>query len=180
MMDRRRFLGTLLASVGVLAIDPSKFLWQPDATAVAVIDPGAILTLERITREMLVRIVNTLQVRVPSHAPRGGSKISHTIYPHPALVLNQQYNIGMCVPDSIDRFGLDPERYIIPAADALSRRVQGVKGCGTLPHTDSATGIASCIATDPVSGLSLRGLFAPEYLGAFRGDQLRFDMLVAQ
>ncbi len=178
MMDRRGFLGTLLASVGVLAIDPSKFLWQPEATAVAVIDPGAILTLERITHEMLVRIVNTLQVRVPFDFQSEGKRLlGRAIYPHPSLILNQQYSIGMAVPDTLDRFGLDSQRFIVPAANALSTRVRGLRACGAL---SIPTGMASCIASDPVSGLSLRGLFAPEFVSGFRGDQLRFDMLVAQ
>lgn len=170
-MDRRSFIGTLMAGLGALALKPPPgLLWEPTTEAVEVAASGAFLTLNQITTEMLRQITEQLQVTVPFREE--ASLLGHSVYPQPSLVLNHQYNVGMVAPNEIDRYGLDVERYIRPAAMALSERVRGVKGCGRLELPRGAE--QACVMTHRESGLSIRGIRMFEGL-----PNLRFDMLVA-
>lgn len=177
-MERRTFLGTLLAGLGAMVVKPSAgLLWQPSEAAIEIVEPSAFITLNQITMEMLRRITNELQVTVPLRAELS-SLIGHVI-PDSSLVLNHQYNVGMCAPEQIDRYGLDVERYIDPAAKALAARARGLKGCGALP-LPSVPSMQACVMTCRSTGLSLRGLYQYSPLRAEWEPNLRFDILVAQ
>ncbi len=176
-MDRRGFIGTLLAAIGVTAIDPKALLWRPSPEAIEIIEPSAILTLNQMTFRMLKEIVNTLGVSVASDFA-GDKKIGQRIH---GVELNHQYNVGMeMLPETVDRYGLDHERYIKPAAASLVKRLNGVKGCGALPIPSGV--IRGCVAHDPRSGFALRGLmqYQMKYDYTEEIPIFRFDMLVAQ
>lgn len=170
-MERRGFLGMMLAGLGGLVLKPDfGLLWQPNETAVEVVAPGAYIGLQQITMEMLRRIVNDLQVRVP-HVDC--AKIGHTT--EGFHTLNHQHYVDMFAPSEIDRYGLDVDRYIAPLAQALSRRSAGLKGCGSL---SLPVGVEAACLVKHSSGLALRGVKV--YDIGMDSDRLRFDMLVAQ
>lgn len=175
-MNRRGFLGTMLACLGATAIDPKALLWSPTPEASAIVVPDAILTLNQITMQMLREIVNlTGSHGLPMLVEP--SKIGYGVSGH---VLNHQYSVGMEIAPEIDRFGLDAARFIKPAATAMAQRIGRPKASGSLPLPNGV--VRACVVRDPVSGLSLRGL--QQYVEDWQSDdggyhKLRFDMLVA-
>jgi hypothetical protein len=170
-MDRRRFVGTLLAALGATTIDPKALLWSPLPEATTVVDSGAILTLNQITMQMLKEIVRITGYSVPFEP--SAAKVGHSIR---GAIANRQFNVGMIAPEQVDRYGLDYERYIKPLARAFAVRLKNLKGCGELALPDIA--VRSCVVRDHESGLALRGI--QHYVLEDGLDQLRFDMLVAQ
>jgi len=164
-MERRAFLGTLLASLGVLAIDPKQLLWQPSPSGPMLLD-GACVSMEHITNRLLFELSRFVSGSVVS-AQRIGDQ---------GLV--GQVHVGMEVPENVDRYGLDVERYIEPAAHALAFRLKHARArtfaAPPLPiaYDQQASWIVSREA-----GMALRGIRMNLGPGADWREALRFDVL---
>lgn len=177
-MNRRGFLGTLLATLGATAIDPNALLWAPRPDAIDVLDADALVTLTQITKailhEITIRRADTALLRVQPTLVGHVSERGHTF--------NHQYHVSMAAPPSeLDHHGLDHERYVKRIASALNHRIGQIEACGTLEHPRGDTIIQCATAFNEASGLSLRGLACE----GFHPDTsewtqwLRFDMIVA-
>ena len=64
-MNRRGFLQTLAAGLGLAAVDPEKLLWTPNAKTIFIPAPiikasGTLITLSMITDEALRQLKNNL------------------------------------------------------------------------------------------------------------------------
>ena len=171
-MDRRGFLGTLMAGLGALVIKPADgLLWMPTPEAIEVVEPSAILTLNQITMQVLRRVRDGLNVEVPMIV---GDKIGHA---DRGVTLNQQWNIAARMPTELNKTGL-ALTHVEPIAELFIHKLKSrdIKGCGVLSHPHSVE--RCCVVRDPRSGLSVRGI---QQYDLEEGDyRLRFDMLVAQ
>lgn len=175
-MHRRGFLGTLLASVGALAIDPSTLLWRPADAALALPDvaPGALLTLNQITVEILRRVAKGLDLRAPLPLMLD-ARIGHAVSPNPSHILNHQWGVEFHAPVTVPSAGLDAQRYLDPIAAQFIQRLQGVRACGELPV--AIPGAYTARVSDPRTGLSVRGV--QTYQIGTDTERIRFDVLVA-
>jgi len=165
VIERRAFLGTLLASLGVLAIDPKQLLWQPSPSGPIIVD-GAYISMEQITDRLLFELSRLISGSVVS-AQRLGDQ---------GLV--GQVEVSMEVPERLDRYGLDVERYIEPAAHALAFRLKHARArtfaAPPLPvaYDQQASWIVSREA-----GMALRGIRMNLGPDADWREALRFDVL---
>ena len=148
-MDRRGFIGRLLASTAGLIIAPEALLWRPgvDSASLPLVYPGATLTLRQIVMEMHAAMMDRLDGLPLSHAD--GHRIGEN-------GVTQQAHIDMLAPPrEVDRYGLDVDRYIKPAADLLADhlRQKGARMCGEfpLPHLGNAYSASG-------GGLCVRGI----------------------
>jgi hypothetical protein len=160
-MNRRTFLGALVASLGTLAIDPATLLWRPPAVSegLPVLQPDALVGLPRITREMSWEIGRLWCGGVPSAASKIGED-----------VLRHQFMVTMEAPGDITEYGLDPERYVRPAAAVLAERLRDARArvCGMpiLPPAYDCVRVA-----DQTTGVVVRGIVLEDAL------TLRFDVV---
>ena len=165
-MDRRGFIGRLLASTAGLIIAPEALLWRPDAKAVALpaVSAGALLTLQQITNEMhyaMLSRLNGLPLELRDGRKKGEAWLTRQIY------------IDMLPPLNMDRYGLDAKRHIEPAAEALANelRFRGARVCGEAPLPRGYD--QACVVRG--DGLALRSIMDYDFMM----DQtlLRFDVL---
>ena len=176
-MNRRGFLGTMLALLGTTAIDPKSLLWTPDVRAVEILEPSALVTLDHITKALVEEIARLRGTVVPLdvNVLRVGDTCAS------GYTLTDHYSIDMATaPQQIDRYGLDYERYIKPIAQALHRRTSAMKACASL-ELPSTVDYASMVR-HPKSGVAVRGISHVHYDPVTDDTRhiLRFDMLVAQ
>jgi len=162
-MNRRGFLGTLLASVGALTIDPATLLWQPPESTdgLPVLEAGAMVDLDAITKAMAEEVERLWQARVV----RPFSKLGQGD-------LTRQVYITMLPPDKVDRYGLDRQRYVLPAASAMADYLRHYRAsqCGVLDHPPGAESVVV-----RREGLSLRGV---RYYDLYTDQRLlRFDIV---
>lgn len=193
-LSRRGFIGTLMASLGALALKPpSSLLWAPTAEETAVVlAPGALVDLDRITLEVLRKLLARLELQdtnlrddalhisaAENYIERLGSTINVSRTP---LILNQQWSVGLAdIPRSLDHHGLDPaivDRTVEAFVRAIHRHGP-VLGAGQLPLPPD---IEHAFRATDRNGLSVRGLHAIVF-NFDTGDVdhlVRFDVLVAQ
>lgn len=177
LVERRTFIGTLMASVVGTAFEWRPLLWAPaPARDLPLIAPAALVTLEDITREALRRLVarvdspmTLMPVNHIGDVLRNGFQLHHW-----------GVDLAADLPSIVNQCGFDPDRYLEPAMANLAHQLRKIqpRGCGQLPLP------AGCFAverlTDKASGLSLRGIF--DYDWREDGEAvptLRFDVLVA-
>lgn len=174
-MDRRGFIGRLAAGFGALVVAPPDLLWQPMPEAVELVRPEALVGLRQITAATLAEIEHILGVSVPHNFDGAGVRIGDRAETYE---LNQQYSVELGpqhLPSDLDSYGIDVQRYLLPAAKALVERMRGVKAGGQLPLSPQLHARRS-VVSNPQSGLSLRG----SYVYEVGYPHLRFDTLVAQ
>lgn len=177
-MERRAFIGTLLAGVAGTIFADKTILWAPvpENVTAPVVASDALLTLDQITREALRQLVRQTNLpRILTVVPYG--KLGEQ---HEGIALTQQYNVDFKPPDDVDLNGLDPERYITPVSMLLAERLNKLpklKGSGLLELPQA---YHSSLVVDNASGLAMRGImgsFFDEELGRWQ-PRLRFDVLV--
>ena len=167
-MNRRGFLGALMASLVGTAIAPSEVLWMPSPEkGLPIVAPHAFLTLQQITHEVGRLMAKRIALPV-SMAPDGlllGSdgmtKLVHVLMP---------------VPRELGVYGLDSDRYIKPVAEALTSRTQleGWDRFGELPIRIGGCDVARWTRCTG-KGVSVRGVMS--YDPGFDEYMLRFDVL---
>lgn len=163
MHNRRDFIGRLAASIVGLSLAPRALLWEPQAAGPAVA-AGALLTIDQITREMARRLARDIDGTLVADFHRMTHANGGT-----------QTGIDMALPGDVDHYGLDPERYVAPAAAAMVRALWDARahrfGVLDLPMR----GARSAIAIE--NGIAVRGVIA--YNPAWDRHLLRFDVLYA-
>ena len=185
MMNRRGFIGAMSALLGATALEPHALLWTQQPTAVDIVAPDALLTLERITRAIALELAR-LRSATAAYEP-DASLIGHVgtrgqLFAH-------QFSIEMDgLPNLVDRYGLDVERYVCPAAKHLHQRlarVGRISGFGKLPSPSlrvvEGQDMESTHYVDQDSGVAMRGIHAQYYDIVTMNvvNTLRFDVLVA-
>ena len=146
-LSRRGFLGTLLASVGALTLDPSKLLWMPAPAELGLpaLENSALLTLDQMTREICRGLSLEIQGKLVDK-DRIGPLLQH------------QYHVSMENVGDLDHHGFDRERYLAPIVAALMLPLKATNanrfGLLSLPSgVDRAS-----TATNPDTGVSVRGI----------------------
>ena len=161
-MDRRDFIGRLLASAVGLAIAPKDLLWRPESGVVGLppVAPGAVLTLEQITYEMHRLVLDRIG---PCELVQGdGSKLRQG-----------QHILGVDMTPPTD---VGPEgclkQYLLPAASALASEIafRGMRYFDGLPVPPGVWQVERTWS----DGFSVRGLM---YFDALEGESiLRFSV----
>jgi hypothetical protein len=156
-MNRRDFIGRLLASTVGLALAPEDLLWRPEPGVVGLppVIPGAPLTLEHLTLMMHKAILERIGpgTLVPETA-RADADME--CWPH-------LLGIDFVAPREVGPAGCE-RAYIVPAAAAMAEAIRS-RGIRTFGELKLPSGIDR---THRVSrdGLSVRGLMAWDpYLG---------------
>jgi hypothetical protein len=169
MLDRRSFLGTLMASIAGTAFvqSPASLLWQPSALPdLPPVATGAILTLDRMT----YAIVKAM----------GRMGASATFDPTPAAALGERgliHQVGVDMeeyPELVGASGYDA-RDVDPIAAKLVEQMKHrqIRTMGELPLPYGVE--RACIIRSNKDGLCVRGL--QEYDMAFQRNLLRFDFI---
>jgi len=162
-MERRQFLGTLFASLGVLAIDPADLLWHPVEHPAPLLDRHALVGLTAITTAL------TDELSLLWHPRRAVSSTGlDAKAPH-------QLAVDMHPPTDLDPEGLDREQYVYPAARALALAIEQrhLTTCGRLPILPARIAHAVTVTRGK---LSVRGLYQP-WAAEMDYPLLRFDVL---
>lgn len=163
-MNRRAFVGSLLATLGSLTFANNDLLWLPTQSAVEVAKPEAILSLTHLTKA----VVRGVSQHVSGHLV-DGSKIGE-------LGLTQQSSVLMYLPEEIGPHGLDRDRYVTPTvealADAVKKHRSNVFGEIQFPI---APGIQLARVTNRASGVSIRAVM--QYQMETDSHALRLDIL---
>lgn len=174
-MNRRSFLGTLLAGVGTLALPKGDaLLWMPEPRCVTPVYEGACITLQQITTAMLEYFVEE-RPRPVRRVPKeliGANGLTHLLGVEPSR--------DAPWPLLIERDGLDRERFIRPMARYFSSYIEHqlpgpVTACGELESY--IPGTAGCVrVTHEPTGYSIRGIYQYD----IRQDKMRalFQMVV--
>lgn len=165
MLSRRGFLGTLMASIVGTAFVPSELLWVPaPVTALPVLTPAALVTLQAITREAAVRLARRIALPVQ----RGPARLGFD-------GLTAQFGVDMQLPGTLEQWGVDAQRYIEPAMAAMANHVQHARwtryGELTLPKAFEQT----CVVT--ADGVSVRGVMAYDHMREAGVWLLRLDAI---
>ena len=172
-MNRRHFLGTLLASLGVAAVAPSDLLWTPaPIEGLPLVAPDALIGLQAITD------------RVAHEIALHWSGQLHPVMPPESLIgqdgMTRQFNVSISAPPEVNHYGLDVERWIEPIGEQLSNALYraGMTRCGRLPLPPAGVE-AAVIATHPESGVCVRGvqLYDPGFAFSTAQHLLRFDVI---
>lgn len=165
MLDRRAFIGTLLASIAGTAISPASILWRPSPEAAAVVDPKALLSLHQLTVEFARRLSQHVNGQIVD-----GSLLGQT-------GLRDQFSIQMGFPAEVDRYGIDSDRYIKPAVDLMARKLQLSRATrfGQLPLLANLLPDGCQAALVTGNGVSVRGVRLYDPVDDI--DTLRFDVV---
>lgn len=170
-MNRRGFIGTLLASVAGLALDPKTLLWRPTVDA-PLAAPEALLTLNQIT----MALARELAPLVGTGRLVTGHVIGHRGCEH-------QLSIHMRVPETMDTEGLPPMVVKDVARTLLDQiRQHDVRRFGQLRIPDPLAwyGHGTVVASRK-HGFAIRGLYQPVFFPPDVGSDpepiLRFDVL---
>lgn len=163
-MDRRGFLGTLLASLAATTIDPASLLWRPPSVSegLSALQPEALVSLQAITRQMHREILRHWQGRdVVSGRLVGQDGLTRQLY------------VMAEMPSVVDQYGVDCERFVKPAALALAQRLQEARATrtGTLPLNLPGAQSAAVASAD----LSVRGIC--QWDMEYDKHLLRFDVV---
>jgi len=169
-VNRRSFVGVLMASLGTLAIDPQALLWKP-AEGIAdlpLVMPDAHLTLLQITTEMARRIGAEIQANYqPEIAKIGQYGMTH------------QRSVTMKLPAVVGAEGLE-ERLIRPACEAMidTLKCSPIRAFGRL---EMPTGCDEAVRVVHLpSGVAVRGLKTMAFVDNGCWDHiLRCDVLYA-
>jgi len=163
MMDRRGFLGTLLASVGALTIDPATLLWQPPAVSDGhpLLKPDAMVGLAAMTQQIHREILTQWQGTVVQKRRIGEDG------------LTRQFYVTAEMPTEVDHNGLDYERWVRPVGLLLARRLREInaKRTGVLPIDLHGAQVAVAMTPE----LSVRGIC--QYYVGFDQSLVRFDVV---
>jgi hypothetical protein len=169
-MNRRGFLGTMLASVGALTIDPATLLWKPTPELAPVV-PTSILTLEQMTRYVAERLSEGFHGEHVSGHLIGQEGLTH------------QFTVHFPPPKTIGQEGLAPA-YLDPSVLALDQKLRAIRptrfGCLPWLMRDDLDCHVVMLAA---SGLSVRGIrgvvpnFHDDNAPLFE-ELIRFDVLV--
>lgn len=182
-VNRRAFLTRL--SSGIIGLSLVDVQWVPTAIRSAI-DPTAPLTdINAITAAFLRELVEPIDGN-PLSALRGRF-VPGDYMLGGANGFDQQWNIGV---DTGEDGAVDLERYLSPAALQMRHTLvqRRLTRFGALPLP---TGIEGAVATDHVSGVTVRGVRAYDVIGAGFEDEetgewvetrspgwmLRFDVL---
>jgi hypothetical protein len=160
-MNRRGFLGTLIAGAAGLLL-PKDALWLPEPGIIApALDPHAIIGLRHMTYE----IARLLSQYAPGRVVHGG------LIGEAGLI--RQFTVDGRFPPTVDHTGIDQQRFLVPIAAALAKRVsEGNATYGELPIV-----MHGAMRCERVSGqgVSVRGI---EYYDiGFNENLIRFDVL---
>jgi hypothetical protein len=116
MLDRRRFLGTLMASIVGAVVAPKALLWSPSPElGLPPVAPQALLTLDAIVREaarLLAERIELPVIRADEGLRMGDGS------------MRQQLGIDLALPVSLSETGLDAERYLMPAVACFVGRIE--------------------------------------------------------
>ena len=186
-LDRRAFLGRLLAGLGGLTLTPTDWLWRPgprDALTLPPVVPGSLLTLQQITMELAYRINEEMSsilapiaegqyTQTPRLSPyRIGD---HMMMPigEPAIMLQHAFGVDMNPPREVRERGLDVARYVDPITDVLVRELKR-RGVTALGGMSLPTGVEQAYQCQ-AGGAIVRGVMAFDMPSA--DYLLRFDVL---
>lgn len=177
MISRRGFLGTLAAAMTVplLKFEPTP-LWTPTVGATPVIE-SAVVGLNGMTEAVARMIAASVDSRGVRNGDQLGSKFGRGVF-------TNQWGVDMRlqdVPDQLDRYGIDVDRYLKPTAASLSERIRRDAKTPTFGRLGFPASDLLIVSRVEVDGVCVRGIYQPKTVDLWDGSvvsMLRFDVLV--